>query len=180
MSDLSADTGNTPGQKYRREAPTQSRRLFRVYNLYRIVISLVLTGLLFVDPTQLNQPLRLTEYYQLGVLGYLILNSAIGLMLVGGLNPSQRHITLSVLLDILIIHFLLFTSSGITNGLANLIIISVAAGNILTPSRMGIFYAALAAICSLAIAGWGVMVHGDNVDNIVRAGSLGILYFGAA
>lgn len=24
------------------------------------------------------------------------------------------------------------------------------------------------------------MLHGDNVDNIVRAGSLGILYFGAA
>jgi two-component system sensor histidine kinase PilS (NtrC family) len=151
-----------------------------VYNLYRIVISLVLTGLLFVDPTQLNQPLRLAAYYQVGVLGYLILNTAIGLMLVGGLNPSQRQITLSVLLDILVIHLLLFSSSGITNGLANLIIISVAAGNILTPSRMGIFYAALAAICSLAVAGWGVMVHGDSVDNIVRAGSLGILYFGAA
>ncbi|MCK7545420.1 ATP-binding protein [Marinobacter bryozoorum] len=164
----------------RRGAPTQSRRLFRVYNLYRIVISLVLTGLLFVDPTQLNQPLRLAAYYQVGVLGYLMLNIGIGLMLVGGLNPSQRQITLSVLLDILVIHLLLFSSSGITNGLANLIIISVAAGNILTPSRMGIFYAALAAICSLTVAGWGVMVHGDSVDNIVRAGSLGILYFGAA
>ena len=180
LSNLSADTPSPTSQSYHRAASGQSQRLFRVYNLYRIVISLVLTGLLFVDPVQLDQPLRLAEYYQAGVLGYLILNSAIGLMLVGGFNPGQRHITLSVLLDILIIHFLLFTSSGITNGLANLIIISVAAGNILTPSRMGLFYAALAAICSLAIAGWGVMLHGDNVDNIVRAGSLGILYFGAA
>ncbi|MGM0571647.1 sensor histidine kinase [Marinobacter sp.] len=180
MSDLPDDTVSPTGQNYRPGAPGQSQRLFRVYNLYRIVISLVLTGLLFVDPAQLNQPLRLAEYYQAGVLGYLILNSAIGLMLVGGLSPGQRHITFSVLADILIIHLLLFTSSGITNGLANLIIISVAAGNILTPSRMGLFYAALAAICSLAIAGWGVMVHGDSVDNIVRAGSLGILYFGAA
>nr|WP_320108785.1 ATP-binding protein [Marinobacter sp. AN1] len=180
MSKLSADTSSPTSQSYQRGTSGQSQRLFRVYNLYRIVISLVLTGLLFVDPVQLDQPLRLAEYYQAGVLGYLMLNSAIGLMLVGGLSPGQRHITLSVLLDILIIHVLLFTSSGITNGLANLIIISVAAGNILTPSRMGLFYAALAAICSLAIAGWGVMLHGDNVDNIVRAGSLGILYFGAA
>ncbi|WP_245742721.1 sensor histidine kinase [Marinobacter segnicrescens] len=177
---MSADTSSPTSQSYQRGTSGQSQRLFRVYNLYRIVISLVLTGLLFVDPVQLDQPLRLAEYYQAGVLGYLMLNSAIGLMLVGGLSPGQRHITLSVLLDILIIHVLLFTSSGITNGLANLIIISVAAGNILTPSRMGLFYAALAAICSLAIAGWGVMLHGDNVDNIVRAGSLGILYFGAA
>lgn len=97
-----------------------------------------------------------------------------------GFRPSQRHITLSLLLDILVMHFLLTTSSGITNGLANLIIISVAAGNILTPSRIGIFYAALAAICSLAISSWGVIVFNENVDNIVRAGSLGILYFGAA
>lgn len=180
LSKLSADTSSPTSQSYQRGTSGQSQRLFRVYNLYRIVISLVLTGLLFVEPVQLDQPLRLAEYYQAGVLGYLMLNSAIGLMLVGGLSPGQRHITLSVLLDILIIHVLLFTSSGITNGLANLIIISVAAGNILTPSRMGLFYAALAAICSLAIAGWGVMLHGDNVDNIVRAGSLGILYFGAA
>ncbi len=180
MSDLSAAAARQARPNRSGGASAQSQRLFRVYNLYRIVISLVLTGLLFVDPTQLSQPPGLVEYYQAGVLGYLILNSAIGLMLVGGINPGQRHITLSVLLDILFIHFLLFTGSGITNGLANLIIISVAAGNILTPGRMGFFYAALAAICSLSVAGWGVLVYGENVDLIVRAGSLGILYFGAA
>ena len=160
--------------------PAQSHRLFRVYNVYRIVISLVLAGLLFVDPAQMDQPMRLPAQYQSGVLAYLALNIIIGILLVQGFRPSQRHITLSLLFDILAIHFFLATSTGITNGLANLIIISVAAGNILTPSRMGIFYAALAAICSLAISGWGVMALSESVDNIVRAGSLGILYFGAA
>lgn len=175
-----SDTADHPGKPSRPAAPPQTLRLFRVYNLYRIVISLVLTALLFVDPNQLNQPLRLPGYYQAGVLAYLALNLIIGMMLARGFRPGQRHITLSLLLDILVIHLLLVASSGITNGLANLIIISVAAGNILTPSRMGIFYAALAAICSLTIAGWGAVALGESVDNIVRAGSLGILYFGAA
>lgn len=158
----------------------QGKRLFRIYNHYRIVISLVLAALLFVDPAQLDQPMRMPAYYQGGVLSYLAINIFIGLLLVRGKLPSNRNITLSVLIDILLMHFLLVTSTGITNGLANLIIISVAAGNILTPSRMGIFYAALAAICSLSIASWATLVLGDSVDNVVRAGSLGVLYFGAA
>lgn len=45
---------------------------------------------------------------------------------------------------------------------------------------MGTFYAALATICSLGIAGWGVIILGQSADTIVRAGSLGILYFAAA
>lgn len=180
MNDVTPDNTEQAADRRRAAPPAQSYRLFRVYNVYRIVISLVLAGLLFVDPVQLDQPMRLPAPYQAGVLAYLALNIVIGLLLAQGFRPGQRHITISVLLDILAIHFFLAASSGITNGLANLIIISVAAGNILTPSRMGIFYAALAAICSLAVASWGVVAMNENMDNIVRAGSLGILYFGAA
>lgn len=180
MNDATPDNTTSRAERRRPAPPAQTHKLFRVYNVYRIVISLVLASLLFVDPAQLDQPMRLPLQYQSGVLAYLALNIIIGLLLAQGFRPSQRHITLSLLFDILAIHFFLLSSSGITNGLANLIIITVAAGNILTPSRMGIFYAALAAICSLATAGWGVVMLGESVDNIVRAGSLGILYFGAA
>nr|WP_227663028.1 ATP-binding protein [Marinobacter daqiaonensis] len=180
MNPISTDPGASTMTSSHTSSPVQGYRLFQIYNHYRIVISLVLAGLLFVDPVQLEHPMRLPAYYQAGVLAYLAINILIALFLMGGHRPGKRRITLSLLTDILFIHFLLATSTGITNGLANLIIISVAAGNILTPSRVGIFYAALAAICSLSIAGWGVMVLGENVDNVVRAGSLGILYFGAA
>lgn len=163
-------------------APTrrQQFKLFRVYNHYRLVVSLVLLGLLFVDPENFYSRFRLLEYYQAGVSGYLSLNVFVGLIMFAGFRPSQRHITLSILLDVLVMHGLLFTSTGITNGLANLVIVSVAAGNILTPSRVGTFYAALAAICSLGISAWAFITLGEPADDIVRAGSLGILYFAAA
>lgn len=155
-------------------------KLFRIYNHYRLVISLMLVALLFVDPVNFDTRFRLLDYYQFGVIGYLALNSFVALTMLAGFQPRQRHITLSILLDILIMHGLLFTSTGITNGLANLVIVSVAAGNILTPSRMGTFYAALAAICSLSITSWAVLTVEGHGDDIVRAGSLGILYFAAA
>ncbi len=158
----------------------QQAKLFRIYNHYRLVVSLVLVALLFVDPINFDMRFRLLDYYQAGVSAYLALNAFIALLLIAGFHPSQRHITVSILLDILIMHGLLFTSTGITNGLANLVIVSVAAGNILTPSRMGTFYAALAAICSLGISGWAVLAQAESADDVVHAGSLGILYFAAA
>lgn len=158
----------------------QQVKLFRIYNHYRLVVSLILLALLFVDPVNFDSRFRFLDYYQAGVAGYLGLNAFIALIILAGFQPSRRHITLSILLDILVMHWLLLTSTGITNGLANLVIVSVAAGNILTPSRMGVFYAALAAICSLGISGWSVLALNHSGDDIVRAGSLGILYFAAA
>nr|WP_111498329.1 MULTISPECIES: ATP-binding protein [Marinobacter] len=159
---------------------SQRPRLFRIYNHYRLVISLILTGLLFIDPGTLDTKFRLPEIYQICVLIYLTLNVFTALMLFTGFRPRQRHITLSILIDIVALHSLLFFSVGMTSGLANLIIVTVAAGNILTPSRVGLFYAALAAIGSLGVAGWAALTLDTNADEVVRAGSLGILYFAAA
>ena len=161
-------------------AKYQQARLFRIYNHYRVVISLLLVALLFVDPFTADTRFRWLDYYQAGVVSYLALNGFIALLLLAGFQPRQRHITLSILADILVMHGLLLASSGITNGLANLVIVAVAAGNILTPTRMGTFYAALAAICSLGISGWAVITINESADDIVRAGSLGILYFATA
>lgn len=161
-------------------AKHQQARLFRIYNHYRVVISLVLVGLLFVEPFIEDTKFRWLDYYQAGAVSYLAINGFLALTMLAGYQPRKRHITLSILADILIIHGLLLASTGITNGLANLVIVSVAAGNILTPSRLGTFYAALAAICSLGISGWAVLAINESADDIVRAGSLGILYFSAA
>jgi two-component system sensor histidine kinase PilS (NtrC family) len=161
-------------------ADIQQIRLFRIYNHYRLVISLMLTGLLFIDPFTADTRLRWEEYYQAGIFSYLAINLFTGLLMMAGLKPRERHISLSILVDIAVLHFILLTSSGITNGVANLVIVTVAAGNILNPTRFGTFYAALAAIFSLGISGWAVLAINETADDIVRAGTLGILYFATA
>ncbi|WP_036184570.1 sensor histidine kinase [Marinobacter sp. ELB17] len=155
----------------------QRGELFRVYNYYRLVLGILLIGLLLVDTTSFDGRFRQLDYFQAGVIAYLAVNAFIAVLMIAGFQPSERHISVSILLDILIIHGLLVSSSGITNGMANLVIVSVAAGNIMTPGRMGTFYAALATLSSLAIALWAMLEQGKSADDVVRAGSLGIVYF---
>jgi len=155
----------------------QRGELFRVYNYYRLVLGILLIGLLLVDTTSFDSRFRQLDYFQAGVIAYLAVNAFIAVLMITGFQPSERHISVSILLDILIIHGLLVSSSGITNGMANLVIVSVAAGNIMTPGRMGTFYAALATLSSLAIALWAMLEQGKSADDVVRAGSLGIVYF---
>ncbi len=158
----------------------QRARLFRIYNHYRVVVSFLLLMMLFVTPMEFDSRLRAEGYYHAGIIIYLAINLFIGLVLLAGLQPRNRHIIVSVLMDILVLHGLLLTSTGMTSGLANLVIVTIAAGNILTPSRIGTLYAALGAICSLGIAVWSVFYEFSSVDEIVRAGSLGIVYFATA
>jgi two-component system sensor histidine kinase PilS (NtrC family) len=158
----------------------QRARLFRIYNHYRVVLSLLLMALLFIEPTEFATSVRAADYYHAGIITYLAINLFIALILLAGFQPRNRHIIFSILMDILILHGLLLTSTGMTSELANLVIVTVAAGNILTPTRIGTLYAALGAICSLGIAIWSVLYMLASADEIVRAGSLGILYFAAA
>ncbi|MBR9872352.1 MAG: histidine kinase [Gammaproteobacteria bacterium] len=176
-SDSPTSTARSP---FGPHAKYQQARLFRIYNHYRLVISILLAGLLFIEPFMAEAKFRWLDAYQIGALSYFAVNGFIALILLAGFHPRQRHITLSVLADILIMHGLLLASSGITSGLANLVIVSVAAGNILAPNRLGTFYAALATICSLGISIWATLALNASADDIVRAGSLGILYFAAA
>ncbi|MCH8499290.1 MAG: histidine kinase [Marinobacter sp.] len=161
-------------------ALAQRARLFRIYNHYRIVACLILASLAWLGVEGLDSKYSHPDYYQASMVAYLALNVFLGLLMLAGISLRNRHISLSIIVDILVLHALLLFSSGVTNGLANLIIVAVAAGNILTPSRVGVFYAALAAITSLSIASWGMMAEGGDPDDIVRAGTLGILYFTVA
>lgn len=158
----------------------QQARLFRIYNYYRIVISLLLVGLLLLEAEVLGAAPQHTALFQITALSYLALNIVIGLVLLAGYPLRQWHIVVSMLVDIVVLHLLALFSGGIGTGIANLIIISVAAGNILTPSRVGLFYAALATLLSLAAAVWLVVTTPEGVDNIVRAGITGVIYFAAA
>lgn len=159
----------------------QRTRLFRIYNQYRVVVSLILVALVFISARNaLGLQYRFPLLYESTAFSYLGLNLFTAFLMIAGFHPRQGHVTLSVLLDIFVLHLLLFFSSGIGSGLANLVIISVAAGNILAPSRIGIFYAALATLGSLGLVVGGALTFNDGADAMVRAGFLGLLYFAVA
>lgn len=158
----------------------QRARLFRVYNYYRIAVSLLLVALLLLETDLFGTTLRNEWLFQATALAYLAMNIVTGMLLLAGYILRPWHITVSILADILMIHLLAFFSGGISSGIVNLVIISVAAGNILIPGRIGTFYAALATLASLVTATLLVFQGLSGVDAIVRAGVMGVVYFAAA
>ena len=68
----------------------QRARLFRIYNHYRVVVSVLLVMLLFIAPTEFDTRLRAGEYYQAGIIIYLAINLFIGLILLAGCGAENR------------------------------------------------------------------------------------------
>ncbi|MEP6221434.1 MAG: histidine kinase, partial [Marinobacter sp.] len=69
----------TPDQQPITDTPpsNQRGRLFRIYNHYRVVVSVILVALLFVDPINFDSRFRSMDYYQAGVVCYLAINGFI-------------------------------------------------------------------------------------------------------
>lgn len=155
-------------------------RLFRVYNHYRVVISLILTGSLFLSTQAGNTLFRYPEVYQYGIVCYFAFNIFIALLLLAGLRPSSRQITVSVLFDLVFLHTLMLSSVGISSGIANLTIIAVGAGNILIRGILGVLLAAFAAILTLSIVIYPILYFQEEANSIILAGILGMIYFAAA
>ena len=158
----------------------QRLRLFRVYNLYRLIVSLILCALLFVNLNHLGFHYRHFVAYETTALVYLCLNLATTLLLATGFSARQPHIIVSLLLDIVFLHLLVLFGEGISGGLTNLIIVGVAAGNILAPGRLGFLYASMATLGTLGLSGWGILQGYEPADSVVRSGVLGIMYFATA
>jgi two-component system sensor histidine kinase PilS (NtrC family) len=158
----------------------QRARLFRVYNYYRIAVSLLLVSLLLLETDLLGAAMNEELLFQGTALAYLAINILTGLLLLAGYPLRPWHITVSILADIFFLHLLALSSGGVGTGIINLVIISIAAGNILIPGRVGIFYAALAALASLAVSFWLLLEATAGIDDIVRAGVMGIIYFATA
>ncbi|WP_250656792.1 sensor histidine kinase [Alkalimarinus coralli] len=162
------------------EYTAQSLRLFRFYNHYRIVVGLILVGAVFFNISFIDPAQQKSALYQITTICYLSINIFTAFILLAGFHATSKHIIASIIFDIIILHILMYASTGVQTGLGNLVVISVAAGNILIRGRVGTLFAALSALTSLGIELNEVFNYDAKVDGVVRAGLLGIIYFAAA
>lgn len=161
------------------ETAPQSSKIFALYNFYRIIIGLLLLGLTF-SQTSLVETQRFPDFFQITALLYLVLSVAfIGLnKLVFATTP--RQIFSVITFDVLLFHCLFYLGTGVSGGLSNFIIITVAAGNIMIRGRIGLSFAAMASILSLFIELERYLANLSGVADIARAGLMGSIYFATA
>ncbi len=161
------------------ETSPQNQSLFNYYNFYRVVVSTLLFGI-SISQHSLIQEFRTPHIFEALTPIYLALNLFWLLIFRFVIAAQPKQIFITLLLDILFLHGLFYFASGISGGLANLVIISVAAGNIIIRGRIGLSFAAWATLLTILIEGERFLNGFNTTSDIPRTGLIGCMYFASA
>ncbi|MCA0902197.1 sensor histidine kinase [Microbulbifer agarilyticus] len=161
-----------------RQLRLRQRDLLKIYAWYRVAMSLVLLGLFISGISRGSVGTLFPALYLNTAISYSILNIAWLIFLYPSrFRTSPRRIGSILGCDILTFLLLIQASGGLDSGIGYLLLTTCAVGSLLLDRRMSAF---LAAIASMAIIGQQVLnavnERADTQD-IVSAGSLGILLF---
>jgi len=161
------------------ETSPQSGSLFNYYNFYKTIIGILLFGMSVSEYAFLEQ-FRRPDLFQTLALSYLLLNIVLLLIFHLSAKARPRQIFTLLVLDIFFLHAIFFCSTGISGSLANLIVISVAAGNIIIRGRIGLSFAAIATLLTILIEGERLLAGFNQINDIAQIGLLGSMYFASA
>ena len=159
-------------------SPSQSWTPSRIYNLYRITIATVLLTLFYVSEQRLIGQ-YMPALFEGTVSGYLLLT-----LVSSAMDYSERlrkpgfAQPLALVIDVLVLGLVVHANGGLEGGLAVLLLVNVAAGNILLRGRMGFLIAALATLTVMFEQFYFATQTGDKDPfQLTEAGLLGIAFF---
>ena len=156
------------------------RRELYFFNLFRVLQATVYTGLAFsplaVQWVVLSQPLlaRITAVLYL-------LFALIALAQTRQWLPKlSLNVAIALSVDVLAALLAILSMHDARTGIATMLIVSVGAGALLLPLRLGMFFAALAALALLGHT-FADSVTGNGIDrDLLESGLFGIAYFAIA
>jgi two-component system sensor histidine kinase PilS (NtrC family) len=154
-----------------------SWRALNYFNGYRLLVALLFTGLYWIG--QLPEPLGVYDPQLFAVVVHGYLTFALGAFIAAGLRVPRYKLQVAVqmLLDIGAITLLMYASDGLSSGFGMLLVIVVAAGALMVPGKIGILFAAIAAIAVLGHEGYLHLNRFYPNPNFTHAGFLGITFF---
>ena len=156
----------------------QSRRILRLYNLYRLIVGVVLVGLVSSDLDGELLELAHPDLFRAGAWLYFALNLLLGLLIRRPRHSAQ--VFSLALLDVILLSGLFYTAGGVPSGIGTLLIVSVALSNILLRGRIGLLIAAMAAIGMIYLTFYLSLNLPSANNQFVQAGAFGALCFAAA
>lgn len=146
----------------------------KVYAHYRWVLSALLLGLFIFDHSQKTIADNDAHLYFITIVGFFVLTSATITLFYFNKLLSDRTTLLTIALDLFFIIVLAHFSGGITQNLSILMVVTVAAGNILFPGKKGLF---VAAVASLLVLAEGALSNLSGQQNYIESGLLGTVFF---
>ncbi|WP_295802709.1 ATP-binding protein [uncultured Microbulbifer sp.] len=158
----------------------RQRDLLRIYAWYRVAIALILLGLFTTGVSRGSVGTLWPTLYLNTAITYAVFNVAWLIYLFKGrFHTSPRRIGSILGCDILAFLLLIQASGGLDSGVGYLLLTTCAVGSLLLDRRMGAFLAAIASIAVIGQQLAGLALGVAETQDIVSAGSLGILLFTA-
>ncbi|MDX1804907.1 MAG: HAMP domain-containing sensor histidine kinase [Alcanivorax sp.] len=160
---MTANQGWTPG---------------RIYNVYRIAIALALLLIHYLPPKPL-----VGKYFPLLFESTIILYLVLTLLSTALDFATTRKRPawsqpMALIIDLLVLVLVVHANGGLEGGLAVLLLVTVAAGNILLRGRQGFFIAALATLAVMFEQFYfSVQQQLDSPFQLTESGLLGIAFF---
>jgi len=155
-------------------------RSMGLFNIYRVIIALVLTSSYYFTPT--NQWLDnydKTLYLQCAY-GYVAM-SFIAIIFTWIKWPKfNLLLSLQVMTDIGFIVALMFASGGIKSGSSLLLVVAIAAASLISRGRLAMFYAAIATIAVLLEQSYQMIYWRESYDDYSHAVMLSLSFFATA
>ncbi|WP_226877176.1 sensor histidine kinase [Microbulbifer hainanensis] len=160
------------------EQSLQHHELLRIYALYRVAMALILLGIFVSDIGKGAVGNSAPGLYLQTTIAYAALNFGwlVHLRHVG-YHTNTGQVGLILGCDIFAFLLLIHASGGLNSGLGYLLLISCSVGSMLLDRRMGAFFAAVASIAVIGQQLYGLLAGHADTQDIVSAGSLGILLF---
>lgn len=157
-----------------------SWQALQYFNLYRILISLLFVGLIWIG--QLPEPLGIYNQKLFAIVahGYFIAALVIATIIRKKTPRYKLQVAVHVMIDIMAISLMMYASNGLESGFGMLLIIAVAGGSILCAGRIAIFFAAIAALVVLGQEVYLQLFRYYPPPNYTHAGLLGITFFATA
>ncbi|WP_308363759.1 MULTISPECIES: ATP-binding protein [unclassified Microbulbifer] len=156
----------------------QHHELLRVYAFYRVAIALILLGIFASDIGKGAVGADAPALYLNTAIAYAALNFGWLLHLHRlAYRVEAGQVGLILGCDILVFLLLIQASGGLNSGLGYLLLITCSVGSMLLDRRMGAFFAAVASIAVIGQQLYGLLAGHSATQDIVSAGSLGILLF---
>jgi two-component system, NtrC family, sensor histidine kinase PilS len=167
-------------KKFEEQQSLHRSTIFRVYNYYRILLSFLFL-FLFIDPN-FNEFVGNVnpQLFQTTILAYLIVNVLIGLMTLFVRVEVLSKTTPSLIVltgDIVGLTLLMSASGGVSSGLGNFLIFTVAFGGGLVAGRVSTVLPAIAFILTLYDEFYLFFLDQNDVQSFFQAGILGFVYF---
>lgn len=150
-----------------------------VYNVYRIVLPLVLLVTYASSPDNTMLGALDTALFILASSAYAVFGVALAILTPSGMRflQSQQLLTGALIIDILLTTLIIYSCGGIGSGLGLLLIVTIASGSILIRGRISTFLAAVATIAIIYGETYLVLSLENTTNQFFQTGILGIILF---